>query len=214
MGFIAEFQYRDCPWCGVRSVAMSPVIINQQTTTALGELRFWSPMWCPRCGGMLLVETTPPGATDRVLRVVPEGSDTGRNVNHVPDAVGRHYDAAVRVLDAGTPDLAAVALRRTLEAAAAQFGIGPSPLAKAVRAMIEKGLITADFARALGHVRKLGNLGAHATDEAMTAEEVHLALNFTTQVLRNLFEIPAELDLIENPEKPSTPSEDDGAPAT
>jgi hypothetical protein len=42
----------------------------------------------------------------------------------------------------------------------------------------------------LDHVRKLGNVGAHASDEIVD----EASLRFTTQVLRDLFEVPAELE--------------------
>jgi len=45
----------------------------------------------------------------------------------------------------------------------------------------------------LGHIRKIGNMGAHASDQEVSNEEAATALRFTTQVLRNLFEVPAEL---------------------
>jgi hypothetical protein len=67
-------------------------------------------------------------------------------------------------------------------------------LVAAIRQLHEKGLVTQQFTQVLDHVRKLGNLGAHAADEPVSPDEARLALDFTTQVLRNLFEIPAELD--------------------
>jgi hypothetical protein len=36
-------------------------------------------------------------------------------------------------------------------------------------------------------------MGAHASDQEVSNEEAATALRFTTQVLRNLFEVPAEL---------------------
>jgi hypothetical protein len=87
-----------------------------------------------------------------------------------------------------------VQLRRTLEAAANEFEIEPSPLVKAVQTMIDQGLVTRQFAGVLDHVRRLGNLGAHASDVEISVEEAERALSFTTQVLRNLFEIPAQLE--------------------
>ena len=59
--------------------------------------------------------------------------------------------------------------------------------------MIKQGLVTKDFGDVLTHVRKIGNLGAHYTDETLTEAEVQRGLRFTTQFLRNLFEVPGEL---------------------
>ncbi len=104
------------------------------------------------------------------------------------------FGTALTVLQAGVSDAAAVQLRRTLEAAAAHFGVAPYPLVKAIRALIDKGLVTASFGEVLGHIRELGNMGAHASDARIGQEAAERAMRFTTQVLRNLFEIPAELE--------------------
>jgi len=74
-----------------------------------------------------------------------------------------------------------------------EFDIAERTLVASVERLIEKNLITAQFGGVVHHVRKVGNLGAHATDERVTQEEAERAIRFTTQVLRNLFEIPAEL---------------------
>jgi hypothetical protein len=68
-------------------------------------------------------------------------------------------------MDASLPDAAAVQLRRTLEAAAAHFGQTNGPLVRRVQGLITEGLITKTFGEVLNEVRRLGNLGAHATDE-------------------------------------------------
>jgi hypothetical protein len=123
---------------------------------------------------------------------VPEG-DTHVNISDLPDDVESYFRDAVRVLQAGVPDAAAVQLRRTLEAAAEHFGIDSGTLGQRIKKLIDDGLITKQFGDVLGHIRKLGNLGAHATDERIDEPSARTALMFTTQVLRNLFEIPAEL---------------------
>ena len=111
---------------------------------------------------------------------------------HLPDDVAEYYEAAIRVLDAGVPDATAVQLRRTLEAAAGHFGMTDGPLVKRIEGLIESGHITVDFSKALDHVRKVGNVGAHAGGERVDQVTASRALRFTTQMLRNLFEIPAE----------------------
>jgi hypothetical protein len=62
-----------------------------------------------------------------------------------------------------------------------------------IQGLIEDGLITAQFGDVLHPVRRIGNIGAHASDERVADELVGQVLNLTTQVLRNLFEIPAQL---------------------
>jgi hypothetical protein len=101
---------------------------------------------------------------------------------------------------AGVPDAAAVQLRKTLEAAAAHFGFDNDRLVDRIKELIKAGLITKSFGDVLEHIRKVGNVGAHASDERVDQETAKRAYRFTTQVLRNLFEIPAELKAIQEPQ--------------
>jgi hypothetical protein len=126
-------------------------------------------------------------------------------VEHLPDDVSRYFADAQRVMAAGVPDAAAVQLRRTLEAAAAHKGIRERNLMSSIREMINQQLVTKDFEGLLHHVRKIGNIGAHYTDETLTNEEVERVLRFTTQILRNLFEVPGELDALKAEEAPGQP---------
>jgi hypothetical protein len=98
-----------------------------------------------------------------------------------------------------------VQLRKTLEAAAAHFGYKEGPLMGRIEKLIEGGQITKGFGAVLHHVRQLGNVGAHASDERIDEPAVERAFRFTTQVLRNLFEIPAELTAISGQGDPAEP---------
>jgi hypothetical protein len=127
-------------------------------------------------------------------------------VEHLPPDVEDYYRDAIRVLEAGVPDAAAVQLRRTLAAAAAHHGIDSGALVARIKELIKAGLITKDFGDLLDHIRKVGNVGAHAGDERVDEETARRALRFTTQVLRNLFEIPAELAALDEGQQPSPDS--------
>ena len=96
---------------------------------------------CPRCGGAILIEHTPPNFPQpQLLKVVPEhGADV--RVEHLPDDIRKYYEDAIRVLEA---------------------------------------------------------VGARASH--VDEKRARRALQFTTQVLRNLFEIPAELAARSEPE--------------
>jgi len=202
MGWEETFRYRDCPWCGATSAQMQSLTnINVASTAADSTQRFWTLLGCPRCAGAITIEYTPPNTPNRVLRQIPESAFVSLRVGHLPEKVAGHYRDAIIVLQAGVPDAAAVQLRKTLESAAAEFDVQPYPLVKAIKTLIEKGLITTNFGEVLDHIRVLGNSGAHASDERVEAEGAESALQFTTQVLRNLFEIPAELKRITNPEE-------------
>jgi hypothetical protein len=176
---------------------MTIVLPTVNLATGRGEQRFWVVLGCTRCGGITMVEHTTPNLPAEVIQVLP-ATRTAEQVNHLPQDVDRYYRDAITVLNAGVPDAAAVQLRRTLEAAAKHFDVEPFPLADAVKALMKKGLITKQFGDVIGHVRKIGNIAAHASDEKVSVEEAYQVLRFTTQVLRNLFEVPAELKKLES----------------
>jgi hypothetical protein len=132
-------------------------------------------------------------APPEVKLVVPEDDHVASQVGHLPEDVAGFYKAARRALDADIPDAAAVELRKTLEAASAHFDVDEKTLVKSIQALIEKGLVTKQFGEVLDRVRKVGNVGAHASDETVDQDTAEQVWRFTTQVLRNLFEIPGEL---------------------
>lgn len=176
--------------------------------TASGQTRPWVLLSCPRCAGVIALDVEvvggiganggiSPGHTIQEKGSLPEDDHQRHRVEHLPEDVGRYFSDAQRVIDAGVPDAAAVQLRRTLEAAAAHKGVTEKTLVKSVEKLIDEGHITTDFAGVLHHVRKVGNIGAHHTDERLDEAEVQRALRFTTQVLRNLFEVPGELAELE-----------------
>lgn len=175
--------------------------------TSKKTTRTWTVVFCPWCAGAIMIETNAQNASPpEELTVVPtEPHDL--TVDHLPDDVRAYYSDAIRVMDAGVPDAAAVQLRRTLEAAAQHFDVKPFPLDKAVKELIGEQLITSQFGEVLHAVRKVGNMGAHASDDRVDEETARRVLRFTTQVLRNLFEIPAELEQLRAEDPPNETSE-------
>jgi len=128
-----------------------------------------------------------------VVREVPDTEYHEFEILHLPDDVRSFLRDSLVVLRAGVPDAAAVQLRRTLEAAAAHRDVKEKTLVLSIQKLIDEGAVTRDFGDVLHYVRKLGNLGAHYTDEKLSHADVERALRFTVQLLRNLFEVPGEL---------------------
>ncbi len=173
---------------------------DAQAKRATGAPRYWAVVSCPRCAGAVLIETNSPNESPpKAIATVPEDERVGIQVAHLPADVERFYRDAQRVLGAGVPDAAAVQLRKTLEAAAGHFGINDGPLIARIEKLIEEGLITKGFGKVLDHVRLVGNVGAHAADQTVDEAAANRALRFTTQILRNLFEIPVKLEAPEPP---------------
>jgi hypothetical protein len=201
MAWSDELRYRTCPWCNTKDIAMTVHHGTLVVQTAKNTRREWSWMSCPRCGAVVSVET-PTGGSSAELTVVPN-SKTEVDIKYLPEDVAEYYGNAIQVLEAGVGSSAAVELRRTVEAAAKRYNVEKRTLVEAINELVAQGLITKRFGDAVSVIRKIGNQGAHASDQKLTDEEVHLALRFTTQMLKNLFEVPGELDLIESDESSS-----------
>ncbi len=206
-----SLAYRDCPWCGVKLVAMHLLWSRAGIYSSDQDWRSWAAYACPRCAGVTTIEMQKVKAKDagappegkisseeevEELQSLPGPEHQRYEVEHLPDDVAAFLFDAIRVLDSGVPDAAAVQLRRTLEASAAHHNVRERNLVASIRELIGRGLITRDFGEVLNHVRKIGNIGAHYTDERITRIEAERALRFTIQVLRNLFEVPGELELL------------------
>lgn len=201
-----EVRYRDCGYCRTVQVAMVVQWSNRNLKDAQDVRHYWTALSCPRCGSVTLVEMSmhsevnsgdssiAPTSEVTVLRAIPTGVDPAVAVSHLPPDVKSFYEDAMKVLQAGVPDAAAVQLRKTLEAAAAHKGIKERQLVSSIKKPVEEGYVTLDFKDVMTHIRQIGNSGAHYTDARLTAPEVERSLRFSTQVLRNLFEVPGELD--------------------
>jgi hypothetical protein len=214
MAWDDKFAFRDCPWCGLTNTKLTTRTVNQKFLTQDGTERFWATLGCPSCGNAVLIEHGDPNARYAApISVVPTGKEAETTIRHLPEDVERYYLGAMRVLRVGVPDAAAVQLRRTLEAAAAHFGIRERVLMKSIEKLIEDGHVTQSFAPVLNHIRAVGNVGAHASDENVDQATAEGALRFTTQLLRNLFEVPGELSELTKQSVQTLPPAPSGGPA-
>jgi hypothetical protein len=194
MAWLGEHAFRSCPHCGVTN-AQFKLVGNAQPDKASGGKRELTFLACPRCAGPVVIET-PTGSGNAVVAVWPDLDASFHKIADVPSDVYRHYEEAQKALRADLPDLAAVALRRCVEAASAEFlefGRVDKNVWEGINRLVDAGYLTSQFGEASHHVRKLGNIGAHASDTRLTEAEVKTSFDFTTQMLRNLFEIPAAL---------------------
>lgn len=198
MTFVTEYLYRDCPWCATKNIAFEKHGNTFGVTTSKGMNRQWTAASCPRCGGAILLESRADNLPG-LLRAVPDKLEENE-IKHLPEDVESYWQNAITALNAGIPSSAAVELRRALEAASKHQGVDERTLVKSVEKLVELGLVTKSFESVLSHVRKIGNQGAHASDEQLSELEVSSAMEFTKQILRNLFEVPEELSLIQGSE--------------
>ncbi|UUE28487.1 DUF4145 domain-containing protein (plasmid) [Rhodococcus qingshengii] len=172
------------------------VVLSADSKAARKKTRHHTILSCPDCARLTILEHTEPGMRDDLIRVSPESLEESSVVKHLPEDVAKYFGDARRAIDADIPDAAAVQLRRTLEAAAKNRGIQEKVLFRSIEKLIADGHVTSSFSGALDHVRVVGNQGAHAGDESVSEAQAEQAYRFTTQLLRNLFEVPGELDLL------------------
>ena len=198
MAFISEYLYRDCPWCSTKNIAFEKKGNTFSVSTSQHTSREWTAASCPRCGGAILLESRADSIAG-LVRAVPDKLEQNE-INHLPQDVESYWQNAITAMNAGIPSSAAVELRRALEAAAKHQGVDERTLVKSVKKLVELGLVTKSFESVMSHVRKIGNQGAHATDEQLSETEVSSAMEFTKQIIRNLFEVPEELRLIQGTE--------------
>lgn len=184
---------RTCGYCGLKRAQMVEVVTSRGFFSLSNGHVNQSVVQCPDCGCMTIIEHSGEGQAALEIRAYPDSDDLRHQITYLPEDVDQYYSDARRVLDAGVPDAAAVQLRRTLEAAAAHFDVRERNLVSSIKKLIEEGLVTRQFGAALDHIREVGNLGAHATDTRVDAITAQRVMNFTTLLLRNLFEVPGEL---------------------
>jgi len=208
MSFHMSMAVRSCGYCGLQRAQMH-VLLQDQSAVALNGLDRWhSVVQCPDCAGITVIEHTDDKmGGDLAFRSYPADRESELEVGHLPDEVGRFYGNAQRALSTGLPDSTAVELRRTIEAAAAHFGVKERVLADSIKELTKRGLVTKPFSDVLTHIRLVGNQGAHVADVPVPAEAAEQTLRFTTQLLRNLFEIPAELKQISAANDDTAPRE-------
>lgn len=197
MAFSPGMAMRTCGYCGLRRAQMNVVVKNHEARRTDNQQISHTVLQCPDCANLTIIrhngQLASPFKPDEILAVYPSDEDAVHSIRHLPERVEQYYSDARRVLDAGVPDAAAVQLRRTLEAAAAHFDVSEGTLFKSIEKLIQQGLVTTQFRGALDHIRAVGNLGAHASDERVDDIQAQHVLSFTTQLLRNLFEVPGDL---------------------
>lgn len=206
----ADVHPQHCLWCGGYMPTFDVFLEDVQTVSSEGDYeRYWTFLACGSCGGLLGVEVSHPDSEpmnlrrllpaerDRYFKFRPDTGD-GFEVDHLPPAVADPYNAARRVFRVKVFTSTTMELRRSIEAAAAHFGVTVKPLNRAIDKLVEEGLVTSIFAQVVHHVRALGNMGAHS-GPGPTEEDALRAMTFTEAFLRMLFEMPEDVRRLGDP---------------
>ena len=112
----------------------------------------------------------------------------------VPPDIAEVFGEAVRALHADCPRASAVMARRTLEAITVDKGETAGNLADRLKNLAGKGILLPTLADWAREVRLVGNVGAHFDPiESVSTEDADQLVTFVRELLKYLYELPAEL---------------------
>lgn len=124
----------------------------------------------------------------------------------IPETVRDAYAEAARTLAADCPRASIVMSRRCLEAITAERGQTTGSLRDRLDALAANNVLHPTLAEWAKEIRLTGNLGAHFDPLTKVAsDDAARLLNFVRELLRFLYELPAELQRARNSRVPSPP---------
>lgn len=112
----------------------------------------------------------------------------------IPSEISNIYAEAVKTYYAKAPRATAVMLRRTIEAIASHFDENEGPLVQRLQHLLEKNILQPSLSDWAKEVRLIGNQGAHYDPaNEVNMEDANQLLTFVQELMKYLFELPAEL---------------------
>lgn len=112
----------------------------------------------------------------------------------IPTSIAGVFVEASRCLASNCPRASAVMSRRTLEAITVDKGETAGTLAERLQALSRKNVLHPTLSEWAKEVRLLGNLGAHFDPiQTVSADDAKDLLSFVRELLKYLYELPAEL---------------------
>ena len=112
----------------------------------------------------------------------------------VPVQISEVFQEAVRAVHAECPRASAVMARRTLEAITVDKGETTGVLAERLKKLAASGVLLPTLADWAKEVRLVGNTGAHFDPiDSVTKKDAEQLIAFVRELLRYLYELPAEL---------------------
>ena len=123
----------------------------------------------------------------------------------VPIAIADAFREAVRAGHAKCPRAAVVMARRTLEAITVDKGETKGQLADRLTNLASKGVLTPMLAEWSKEVRLVGNVGAHFDPiSSVSTKDAEDLISFVRELLRYLYELPADLSKRRGANKPNS----------
>lgn len=118
----------------------------------------------------------------------------------IPASIAQVFEEATRALHADCPRAAAVMARRALEAIASDKGETKGTLAERLASLASRNVLVPTLADWSKEVRLVGNAGAHFDPiDDVSKNDAQALVSFVRELLRYLYELPAELRRRRNP---------------
>lgn len=211
-----------CPRCGKQSsfeiIGSLPVTFNGSYCTEKGDKRFAdyddrvSCLVCRNCNqGLVVIEEKWIGEQPVRLGLTGGGIQSFRGIHwwplpesslsaDIPEEIASVFREATTSLLANCPRASAVMSRRALEAITENMGETNGPLAQRLSRLAEKGLLHPTLSDWAKEIRLIGNEGAHFDPaNQVTYADAQQLVNFMRELLKFVYELPAELNRRRNP---------------
>lgn len=113
----------------------------------------------------------------------------------VPTEIAEVFSEAIMAQFANCPRASAVMARRTLEAITVDKGESKGTLAERLAQLGKAGILHPSLAEWAKEVRLIGNLGAHYDPiNSISEEDAIQLIGFVKELIKFLYELPAELE--------------------
>lgn len=126
------------------------------------------------------------------------GHETLKEYWRLPTDVQRVYNETISALTNEQPVLAGVGIRLLIERVCHEKGAIGGNLFTQIEALVPLGVIVADSAQMLHHLRDLGNDSAHGA-KAHSQEQLLLALDIVETMLKNVYILPRQAEALRKP---------------
>lgn len=188
-----------CPRCGNKApqklrhkADYHEVVGVDSDSNPINEYRWWAILECGTCASLSLWHDfwnehdqrwEPAVVYPHRLRAAPE----------VPGDIAQAFDEVVAA-KALAPGLAAVGIRRVLEAIADEQSIPGRTLRDQIKFLGTEGIIPTQLADMMDVSRTLGNLGAHFTGFNVTEDDVATLTEFVLALFEYIYVAPAKVE--------------------
>ena len=172
-----------CPHCGKEAVMNQ---IGKDISVANGIVCGQRRCPDPKCSGHLFIVTE---AGKIVAAYPPVRIDF--TAENVPESVRTTFEEALDCHAAGCIVASAIMVRRTLEEICADRGAQGGNLKSRLKDLASKIVVPKELIDAMDELRLLGNDAAHIeaqTFEQVSAQEMDVAIEFTKEILKALYQ--------------------------